>query len=438
MKDFISKVVFILCDILMIMLSVYLAFLVRETFETLNPHTIPLENYLHFYPLYIIILSLFTYEGIYNYRYDFWHESRLILKIIFLSAILVFAYLGMTKMITDYSRLTIGLSFILMLLMIPLSKNLIKKFLFWLNIWKKKANVFGEDPFLSDEIYLNPYLGYVKPLEGEDPDTTFINSHNQNVDSLKKIIADEIKEKHEVIFIPLINEYNLTHSHIYELSNTRTNLIVFSNKLKNKYLLALKKISDGLLSIFIFPFLMPILALIAIKLKRVEPDDTIIFTQKRLGKNEVPFTCYKFRTMRSNSDALLKRYLQEHPEEVAYYDTYHKYKNDPRITPFGAFLRKTSLDELPQIFNVLKNEMSFIGPRPYLPKEKEQIGTNCETILSVKPGITGLWQVSGRNDIDFKERVNLEAWYIKNWNLWMDLVILIKTIKTVLFRNGAR
>ena len=438
MKGVISKIIFILTDILIILLSVYLSFLVRESFDTLEPHTIPYLTYLLFYPLYIIIIALFAYEGIYTFRYDFWHESRLVIKVIIFSTILVFAYLAMTKSVTDYSRLVIGLSFIFMSILIPLSKNINKKVLYKIGLWQKKAKVYGNDSFLVSEIYSNPYLGYIKPKLNEEPDTVFVNSKDNDVHTLKKIISSEIKEKHEVIFVPLMNDYNLTHSHIYELSNTRTNLIVFNNRLKSNYRLILKSISDFFLSLLIFPFLIPIILYITFRLRQTEPNKNVIFSQKRLGKNGKIFTCYKFRTMHENSDELLHTYLKKHPEEIEYYNAYHKYKNDPRITKLGEFLRKTSLDELPQIVNVMKNEMSFIGPRPYMLQEENKIGEHCETILSVKPGITGLWQVSGRNDVNFKSRVNLDIWYIRNWNLWMDLVVLIKTIKTVLIRDGAR
>jgi len=438
MKDFIAKSIYMIIDIGMIVLSVYLAFLIRESFETLEPHTIAYRTYLTFYPLYIIIFSLFTYEGIYTYRYDFWHESRIIFKVIIFSAILVFAYLAMTKLITDYSRLVIGMSFIIMMIMIPLAKNITKKLLYTLGLWQKKAKVYGNDAFLTAEIYTNPYLGYIKPKHNQEPDTVFINSKEGDVKALRKIISSEIKGKHEVIFIPLMNDYNLTQSHIYELSNTRTNLIVFSNRLKSKYRLILKNIFDLLLSLMIFPFLIPIMLLIAFRLRLAEPNESIIFSQERLGKHGETFVCYKFRTMHENSDALLAKYLETHPEEIEYYQKYHKYQNDPRVTTLGHMLRKTSLDELPQLWNVFKNEMSFIGPRPYMLEESDKIGENKETILSVKPGITGLWQVSGRNDVDFKSRLHLDVWYIRNWNLWMDLVILIKTIKTVLVKDGAK
>ena len=438
MKNFIAKIIFIFCDMFIILLSVYIAFHLRTSFEMLVPHTIPYNIYISFYPLYIIILTLFTYEGIYTYRYDFWHESRLIIKVLILSAVLVFAYLAMTKSMTNYSRLVIGISFIIMGLLIPLSKNITKKLLYTLGLWQKKAKVYGDDAFLTTEIYTNPYLGYIKPKYNQEPDTVFINSKEGDVKALKKIIASEIKGKHEVIFIPLMNDYNLTQSHIYELSNTRTNLIVFSNRLKSRYRLILKNIFDFLLSLTILPFLIPVMLLIAFKLRISEPNESIIFSQKRLGKNGEIFVCYKFRTMLENSDKLLAKYLETHPEEIAYYQKYHKYQNDPRVTTLGHMLRKTSLDELPQLWNVFKNEMSFIGPRPYMIEESKKIGENKETILSVKPGITGLWQVSGRNDVDFKSRLHLDVWYIRNWNLWMDLVILIKTIKTVLVKDGAK
>jgi undecaprenyl-phosphate galactose phosphotransferase len=280
-------------------------------------------------------------------------------------------------------------------------------------------------------------LGYIKPESDEEPSTVFVNSKESDLPTLKKIISSEIKTKEEVIFIPLMDDYDLTHSHIYDLSNTRTNLIIFQNRLKSRYRVVFKNVSDFTLSLVIFPFLVPIMLMIAYKIKKSNPDEKIFFKQKRLGKDGKPFTCYKFQTMYENSDELLNSYLKEHPEEIDYYDIYHKYKNDPRITKAGHFLRRTSLDELPQIFNVFRGDMSFIGPRPYMLNEKEKIGEEVETILSVKPGITGLWQVSGRSDVDFHSRVALDVWYIRNWNLWMDLVILIKTIKTVLFKDGA-
>jgi len=437
MREIASKSIFILFDLLAILLSVYLAYWLRGELETLPLNTVPLTQYLNFYPLFAIPLLLFAYEGIYTYRYDFWHESRLILKGLIFSALLLFAYLAMTKSVVDYSRLVIGISFLLMGFMIPLVKNISKKLLFRLGLWQKKAKIYGDDPFLTEEIYGNPYLGYIRPLSNEAPSTLFVNSRARDLPTLKHVISQQIEQHREVIFIPLMDDYDLTHSHIYDLANTRTNLIVFQNRLKSPLRIYFKNITDFTLSLVMFPFLIPVMGYVAYLIKRENPHEHILFKQKRLGKNGKPFSCYKFQTMYENGDAMLESYLKEHPEERAYYETYHKYRNDPRITKTGHFLRRTSLDELPQIFNVFRGDMSFIGPRPYMLNEKEKIGEPIETILSVKPGITGLWQVSGRSEVDFLSRVELDVWYIRNWNLWMDLVILLKTIKTVLLKKGA-
>ena len=440
MKELIAKIIFIVIDLLIITFSIYFSDFLRGHFNELigAPHTASLSNYNVFLPLYVLPIILFAYEGIYTYRYDFWHESRLILRGIIFSSILVFAYLAITKSIGVYSRFVLGFSFLIMALLVPLSKNLTKKMLYRLGLWKKKAKIYGNDPFLTEEIYGNPYLGYVVPGKDEEPTTIFVNPGDNDAVALKKILSSQIKSRSEIIFIPLVNDYDLTHSQIYELSNTRTNLIVFQNRLKNRYYRFFKRITDFLLSILIFPFLILPMVYIAYRIKREEPDGKILFKQERLGVEKSVFICYKFRTMYEESDEILQHYLKERPEEISYYEKYHKYRNDPRVTSIGRFLRRTSLDELPQIFNVFRQEMSFIGPRPYMLNEEQMAGDALDTILSVRPGITGLWQVSGRSDIDFQSRINLDIWYIRNWNLWMDLVILIKTVKAVFLKKGAQ
>ncbi len=438
MKEFSAKLLFVLIDIFVIFISLTLAYLLRNIFADAfdGIESYHLTNYTSFYPLYIVTITLLAYEGIYNHRYDFWHESRVILKSLIFSFFIILAYLAMTKSIQDYSRAVIIFSFLFMALLLLISKNICKKSLFKLGLWKRRAKIYGDDQFLQEEIFDNHYLGYVDAKD-RNPKTVFINSHNEDLDRLKQIINQEIGQRHEVIFIPLVDEYDLTHSHIYRLSNTRTNLIVFQNRLKSRYRLWAKKLSDLGMSIIVFPLLVPIMLYIAYKIRKEEPSSSIFFKQERLGQDGKIFVCYKFRTMFEEGDDKLNTYLKEHPEEVEFYNTYHKYQNDPRITKIGDKLRRTSLDELPQIFNVFQNEMSFIGPRPYMLNEKEEIGEDIDTVLTVKPGITGLWQVSGRSDVDFHSRVELDVWYTRNWNLWMDLVILLKTVKTVLVREGA-
>jgi undecaprenyl-phosphate galactose phosphotransferase len=343
----------------------------------------------------------------------------------------------MTKDIDTYSRLVLGFSFIFMTILIPLMKNITKKVLYRMGLWQKKAKIYGKDPFLTKEIYGNPYLGYVRPKEGEEPSTVFINSKDGDVNRLKEVIASQIKNSHEVVFIPLIDDYDMTQSHTYELSNTRTNLVVFKNRLKSYYRLQFKRTTDILISLLSFVILIPVMLLIILKIKTDDPDQPVFYKQKRLGKDKKVFTCYKFRTMQENAEELLEAHLKKHPEEIEHFETYHKYKNDPRVTKIGRVLRNTSMDELPQILNVIRRDMSFIGPRPYMVNEESKIEKEVEMILSVRPGITGLWQVSGRSQTDFKTRIELDKWYIRNWSLWIDIVIFFKTIKVVLQRDGA-
>ena len=430
--------IYVMLDVFMIVLSLYLAFQVRGLFDAaLETHTIPFSTYLSFYPIYIIPIALFAYEGIYTYRYDFWHESRLVLKTIMLSAILVFAYLAMTKSVEEYSRLVIGVTFLFMAFLIPLAKNISKKVLYKLGMWRKKASIYGDDPFLTEEIYKNPYLGYEKPKRGEEPATIFVNSTGSNPDALKQVLADQIKQKHEVIFVPLMDDYDLTHSHIYELANTRTNLIVYKNRLKSQYRKIFQQSYNYLLAIILLPILLPVIGVIAILIKQ-ESKGPVFFVHKRLGQNGKVIPTFKFRSMYYDAQERLQKLLAEDPEAKEEWETCYKLKNDPRVTKVGAFLRKTSLDELPQIFNVLRGEMNFVGPRPVIPEEIEKYyKEDAEYYFMVKPGITGLWQVSGRSDTDYDFRVKTDKWYVSNWSLWLDVVILLKTIKVVLKRDGA-
>ncbi|MCI0501361.1 MAG: sugar transferase, partial [Epsilonproteobacteria bacterium] len=293
MKSLLSKIIFILFDTMLIALSIFLSYLLRNHFAGLGTHTIALVHYLGFLPLFIIPILLFAYEGIYTYRYDFWHDSRLVLKGLSLSLVLIFAYMAMTKSVENYSRFVIGFSFLFMSILIPLSKNMSKKWLYKMGIWQKKAKIYGNDTFLTNEIYANPYLGYIKPEADEEVPTVFINSKDTDADTLKTIIDSQIKTKHEVIFIPLMNEYDLTHSHIYELSNTRTNLIVFKNRLKSYHRRLLQHIFNYLLALLLLPVLLPIIGLLAFLIKK-ESSGSIFFSHNRMGQNGKSIPALKF------------------------------------------------------------------------------------------------------------------------------------------------
>lgn len=149
------------------------------------------------------------------------------------------------------------------------------------------------------------------------------------------------------------------------------------------------------------------------------------------------FTVLKFRTMYADADRKLDRILATDPERRREYERYHKLEDDPRVTPVGRFLRRYSLDELPQVFNVLRGEMSLVGPRAYMPTELPQMNGLSWAVLQVPPGITGLWQVSGRNALSFDQRLDLDVHYVQNWSVWLDLYLLARTVPTVLSGEGA-
>ena len=181
-------------------------------------------------------------------------------------------------------------------------------------------------------------------------------------------------------------------------------------------------------------FLSPALALIAWAIKR--DGGPALFIQPRVGAGGTLFGCLKFRTMAVDAEARLETLLAQDPDKAAEWAAYQKLTDDPRITAVGQVLRRTSLDELPQLINVLRGEMSLVGPRPMTDDQKERYGASLDAYVRMRPGITGLWQVNGRNATTFEERARLDDWYARNWSLWRDFVILVRTVREVLVSSG--
>ena len=200
--------------------------------------------------------------------------------------------------------------------------------------------------------------------------------------------------------------------------------------------LALKRGMDFVLSLLGGIVILPFLVLIALAIK-VESRGPVFFRQSRIGRDGQTIHILKFRTMVRNAEEVLQQYLETNPELREEWKADQKLRNDPRITRVGAWLRRTSLDELPQLWNVLKGEMSLVGPRPIVENEIVRYGSAFASYKRVRPGMTGLWQVSGRNDLSYKQRVHLDRFYICNWSTWLDLLILAKTLPVVLGRKGA-
>lgn len=197
-----------------------------------------------------------------------------------------------------------------------------------------------------------------------------------------------------------------------------------------------KRCMDLAIAIILGILLAPLFLILgtAIKLTSRGP---IFYGHERVGFDNSRFRAWKFRTMVDNAEELIEDYLKQHPELRAEWEETHKLKNDPRVTRLGWFMRKWSIDELPQLWNVFVGEMSAVGPRPIVPNEIEKYGTHFEVFCSVLPGMTGLWQVSGRNETTFEERIQLGMYYIHHWSPWLDLYLLARTVKTVLLTKGA-
>ncbi len=189
----------------------------------------------------------------------------------------------------------------------------------------------------------------------------------------------------------------------------------------------------ALIALMIF---LPLFVFVAIAIRLTSPGP-VFYGHRRVGFGRRPFKCWKFRSMRTDADAALQRYLDENPELREEWRATRKLKNDPRVTPLGQVLRDYSVDELPQLINVLLGDMSFVGPRPVVDEELDRYGDVAPIYLSARPGITGLWQISGRSDTSYEERVRLDRDYVTNWSIGADVSILLRTVPTVIGKHGS-
>lgn len=277
----------------------------------------------------------------------------------------------------------------------------------------------------------------LKWLETKDKKTQFIVAVESNQSDIRNTWLRNfmIKGYRYVSVIPTLRgmpldstDMSFIFSHEVMIFRVQQNLAKWSSRV-------LKRAFDIIGSIIIITILSPLLIYICQRVRR--DGGPAIYGHERIGKGGQSFKCLKFRSMVINSKEVLKELLESDPLAKEEWDATFKLKNDPRITKIGSFLRRTSLDELPQLFNVLKGEMSLVGPRPIIMDELERYNDEVEYYLLSKPGMTGLWQVSGRSDVDYETRVYLDAWYVKNWSMWNDIAILFKTVTVVLKKDGA-
>lgn len=427
----------------------------------------------HAWWMWLILIFIMQYEGLYTSRRLFWEEARDIIKYTFFWIFLVIMVLALTREIDSYSRAIIFFIWFYALLLFPFFHYLNKKLFIKMGIFRTNTLIVGAgNAGISTltGILKQPYLGYKVvgfcdddeeklkkgielfgtnyPVLGKVEDVyQVIADHNiENViiaiPSLHATKLAEIANKvHKIvrrlIIVPNVKGVSLTNSEVNYLFDEQLFLLKISNNLASLTNRGLKRAFDIILSVVLLPFILLLILVLGILIK-LDSKGPVFFVHKRTGKDGKTIPVIKFRTMFKDAHERLISLLNSDESLKKEWEENYKLQNDPRITKVGDFLRRTSLDELPQIFNVLKGDMSLVGPRPVLKEElKNHYGRYAEYYYMVKPGITGLWQVGGRSNTTYEYRVWIDTWYILNWSLWMDITILFKTAKVVLKSEGA-
>jgi undecaprenyl-phosphate galactose phosphotransferase len=412
-------------------------------------------------------------EGLYTQRRSLWTEIGYLTKAIGLSLAAILAAVALTQQVV--SRPTVLLTGANLVILLPVVRFWTKRLLGMAGFWQKRILILGATATANlamRGLSSDPVLGYqVAGVLDDDPEKTgksvgvyggqpifVLGNLSEAREQMKQTQARDVliampglpEEKllalvHElqpscgsVYVVPQLWGLPMMNLQVDGFLRERVMMLKLSNNLAKPWNTWLKRAADLLLGTALTLLAFPLFLILTVLIK-IDSEGPALFVQERLGYRGGNFRCLKFRTMHMSSDKKLARYFEGNPNAAEEWRRYAKLRNyDPRVTRLGRFLRKWSLDELPQLLNVLKGEMSLVGPRPYLPDERERIGVELSTILSARPGITGFWQVSGRNQLTFDNRVQVEAWYVRNWTVWLDCIVLAKTFRPVLFpENGS-
>jgi exopolysaccharide biosynthesis polyprenyl glycosylphosphotransferase len=433
----------------MILLAFFVAYKFRVNF-TYVPTTYiePFSQYfkfvIYFLPVWVIVFIL---TGLYsiNEKKGTLNEFGKILVATSAAMALVITWIFLSRTFF-YSRLVIGITWVLAVITVTFGRFLIRffqKFLYRYGIGVHRVIVLGHNSSTKpviDEIKNNRNLGYkiVKIIDRDGIEKLDKIVDNNPCDEI--IIADstlpesqaekvaEFCRLNNLGFKMTPNLFLVRSSHVDIQQLAGVPILEFKRSPLDGWGRIIKRTFDFVVTLILVIITSPLMIITAVLVK-LTSRGPIFYKQERVGLSK-NFTFYKFRTMKENADA-------EFPKLMKKYGVNFKLKKDPRVTPIGRFLRKTSLDELAQFFNVLRGDMSLIGPRPPKPEEVEKYNNWQKRRLGVKPGISGLWQVSGRSELSFDEWVRLDAYYIENWSLWLDVQIFIKTIWVVLKGRGA-
>ncbi|MBA4374167.1 MAG: undecaprenyl-phosphate galactose phosphotransferase WbaP [Thermodesulfovibrio sp.] len=469
LKNLAENILLFCLDVILIFGIFQLAVLIRLQVLPLFFSGLPQGRVLDAWWIISVWIFFFFYEGLYTMRASFWDEIQAICKVSLLSTAGVFVIVSIGKLSDDVSRMVVLLMGMLSFLLLPPAHMLAKKMLRQLGFLKRRVLILGAGK--TGELILRalrhePNFGYEvvgfvdddplkcgKKIEGikvhrgidkalsyinrADIEDIFIAMPGAGKERLQGLINHLQHKVERILFVPDIFGIAVLGTNLQYFSTEEAFALEMKNNLSNQVNMLTKWGFDRIVSLVVIPLLMLPMAAIAL-LIRLDSRGPVIFSQERVGGKGRRFRCYKFRTMYEDADSILASLLAANPELRDHWNQYWKLEDDPRITRIGRFLRITSLDELPQIFNVLKGEMSLVGPRPVTQEEIDMHYKDMAGLcFSVPPGITGLWQVSGRNTLSYAYRVGLDAWYVRNWNLWLDLVIILKTIRIVIKREGA-
>lgn len=410
------------------------------------------------------LLSLLMGYQHYSDRRPFWDELRDFVRLVGVLAMMDLSCVALAQWTA--SRLWWGLSWVAAAVFLILMRVVTRKLLQSLNLWIRPTLIVGIGPNAAEAalaLESQPEMGlqvcgFVN-TEGtyvEDEQHTHPRLHPSQAPQLATqkgiqwVIALEHSQSEQrehwlrrlaqwnvtdVSVIPAMRGVPLHGTDMSHFFSHEVALLRMRNNLRRWPARLTKRIFDTVAAIMLLILFSPLLLVIGLLIRR--DGGPALFAHPRVGKRGRIFNCYKFRTMVVNAEAQLEKMLQDNPNLRHQWEQEFKLKVDPRISTLGRFLRKSSLDELPQLLNVIRGEMSLVGPRPVVSLELNRYADEVGYYLMVRPGMTGLWQVSGRNDLDYDTRVYLDTWYVKNWSLWHDQIILFKTISVVLRRAGA-
>jgi Undecaprenyl-phosphate galactose phosphotransferase WbaP len=471
-KKVISFFSLIISDFAAMLLSFLLAFIIRAEilplfFPSLTQRPVFFYLYKNASYMFIIWFVVFIYEKLYTKRHSFWEEVRLLLKSTTIASALIMGVVFLTMQHLFYSRLIIITAWIISIILLPSFRYIIKTLLIKFNLWKKKVIIIGTtDSSLSliRAIKENKTLGYEivgclsddRKLTGNAVFGVKILGHLDEIEQWKTKTGFEdiivtLPHVPRDKLIPLLKKWEQISDSIRYIPRTgdlvstgveienigRILSLVVRKNLHKPWNIFLKTFSEYFLTLLLSIVFIPLFIIIAIAIK-LDSSGPVFFVQDRYGKRGKKIRVIKFRSMYVDADLRLQEYLRGNPEVNREWTQYKKLKShDPRITKVGKFLRKYSLDELPQLLNILKGDMSLVGPRPYIMEELREVESIKSVLLQVKPGITGLWQISGRSTLPFQERIKIDEYYIRNWSLWLDIVILLKTIRVIASGAGA-